>query len=210
MGIYCYADFIQRNGQHLCSIKLLKHSQEELTTYRQDGDLPTESDGCTEENSTVDFSDDEGVCEYYYVEEPYSEKNEAIIVLIPQKAKRWNENHYKEFQDIFTWNLSKFKDFETYHSKYYDQDAWEFGDIAGYRDVIINEEDNQRAVWKSCRFKGFWLVNFEPLTYQAFVQKTIDPNLIPWYYYINILTEEKIRGRTKKEAFEMVLNFNVK
>lgn len=211
MGIYCYSDFVQRNDQHLNSLILLDSSAEdrkpeEPNIYDDFAEINSKRElEYAEKFEDSDF-DTEGPEQIYYLypDTAYNYSQEitsAIIVLVPQKFP---------VKEIESWSLDKFLEFETYTSEHYDCDYWEFGDIAGYRNELLSNE-KEHCIWWSCRFKGYWLVNFEPTTYDTFVLKKYKPKEIPWCYYELVLEcrhldTKKMIGKTKREMRNIVIS----
>src|SRR5690242_2761598 len=148
MGIYYYSDFVQRNGQHLYQLVPLNHklspSNEEPNVYPKNKKEYKEA----EQEDIYLHRDGQ--------ENPAS--NKAILVLVPDTFKQ---------KDIYDWSPNKLEEFEIYYSKYYNKDCVEFGDVAGYSyeiDYKIKnwDRDHQEAtVWSSCRFEGYWIINFD-------------------------------------------------
>jgi len=196
MGVHDFVDFIQRNGQCFYGIELLDDS---ITTREELSDLMS------------DDGDDiyKAICSYEKLNDSHPGASEAYLVLVPK-------SQVKNMNDLYRWNPTNFKRYEKVLVRY-SWDDWDFSDDSkyfGYDEVLQNapgsysSEDVElyipgtECVWEIPEdnthrnlepFRNKYIVNFDKLTYECFVEQRHHPNKIPLNFYLNVLENYNIK-----------------
>ena len=191
MGVSEYICFIQRNGQNVTSLVLGESEPNRFPVLR-----------------TSNYTE--------RIVNKHADCGKAIVVLVPGSYS---------LPDILSFELKDFRKFE-YVKTYHNWDTRQFKGIKGYYDVLMeNPDDNaewwEYAVWTSLSFPGYWLVNFEFMSYHVFVRftdkihgkshrhmsdKLLD--LIPMSFFEEIFGNRSLPcPESKRDAFNEIQTF---
>lgn len=157
MGIHDFVCFIQRNDQCLHSLELIEVTNEHIKRMDQFYDYNQKSD--TENLDYNYYIDYDNGCSF--------SSDEAIIVLVPSTFTK---------DEIINWNLKKFKEFPFIKAKY-DRLDWSFLNIDGYDEILMGDDDH-KSVWISPNYPNKYMVNFDPVAYEIFVQSEPSDEII--------------------------------
>jgi hypothetical protein len=176
MGIHDYVCFVQRNGQYIQALELLpnpKNFREEFLEDLKNNDLdPTDEENIPNRDNVLRFLNDLDI--------EGTGQNSAILVKIPFLEGMARET-------ILSWHLSEFAKY-AYSTVEYSWDSWDFienGEYLDYNTVFSSASSTiDESLWQK---DGHWIVNFDPLAYEAFVLQKHSCYSIPATYYMAVL-----------------------
>lgn len=124
--------------------------------------------------------------------------SDAIIVLVPQTFTK---------RDILSWPLNEFKKFKKINATY-SWDEWGFEELEDYSDILSEDRKwYDQTVWESSSKPNYWLVNFEPKAYDAFVLQNVKPIKISKEYYEIVYENRGMQlPKPKQLAFDKIFN----
>lgn len=182
MGVHDYICLVIQNGQCIPILdKIQSNSDIKKKEFRE-------------------LAEDIGLYTEFNIDDGVGAKK-AYIVLVPDKYSK-----EKIMKKKYTW-FSKFK----YIKLEYGWDDWDFKDENGYYNYGESTNMDLDPIWKSPRYKGYWMVNFHPTCYKLFVKQKLDPKEIKWATYAAILyyhecIDQEIFLKSKKEIYKYISN----
>jgi hypothetical protein len=172
------------------------------------------NDQCLEQYSLCDEEEEEEEDDFNCYNNNYGTgagNNKCVIVLVPKHV------------NISATPLSDFSKFQTFHWNY-SWDDWDFsgegyGNSEYYRETLLgnNIPYGDCSVWSHLDYPDSKLVNFDPVAYSAFVEKTITPQQLCYEYYYtcfsnrrNVLVDGRLSTLDKQELYDILANWHLK
>ena len=192
MGFHDYVCYIQRNDQCIIPYNVLeKNPKSKLTHRERPGDEPTES-----EHEWVEY--DPETCRTFLENDeleynPNYGEEKCIGVLLPADLTR------KEIRRMNLLELRKYPLKELT----YNWDHWAFEELKGYSEALRKKNWVKRSIWRTIDDPEMkynegedieeWIVNFQPIAYDCFVQEKYEAEKLPYSYLKLILENRNIK-----------------